>query len=169
MNRRILALLLAVVMILALAACKKNETPAESVPGVIQTPDFNDGGLEATPDSDDVAPVTEAPAETEAEEETASTEETQAPDTTEPAETTAPATEPEETTVPTNPAVQMTEYEWYNSLSGEEQMAFMESFDSVPAFFDWYNNAKAEHEKLHPDIEIGDGVIDLGGLVGGNG
>lgn len=164
MNRRILALLLVALMILTLAACKKNEAPAESVPGVIQTPDFNDGGLEATPDSGELPPATEAPAETEAEQEPAATEET-----TDPVETTAPATEPQETTTPTNPSVQMTDYEWYNSLSGEEQMAFMESFDSVPAFFDWYNNAKAEHEALHPDIEIGDGVIDLGGLVGGNG
>lgn len=80
-----------------------------------------------------------------------------------------PSEPPAETTVPTPPASGTTEFEWYNALSGDEQMAFMESFESVPAFFDWYNAAKAEYDALHPEIEVGDDVIDLGDLVGGNG
>lgn len=183
MNRRIFTLLLAIAMILAFAACKKNDMPQQTVPGVVHTPDVNDGDLEHTP-KETTSAETETAAETEVSEETEATEETtedtKATEATEPeatkpeetkpnTETTAPSTEPEEeVTVPSVPA-EMTKFEWYNSLTGEEQMAFMQSFASVPDFFDWYNNAKAEHEELHPDIEIGDGVVDLGGILGGNG
>jgi hypothetical protein len=51
-------------------------------------------------------------------------------------------------------------YVQYNALSGEDQMAFMNSFPSIPDFVDWYNKVKAEHEKN--EIEIGsDGKVDL--------
>lgn len=50
-------------------------------------------------------------------------------------------------------------------MSGEEQQEFFESFDSVEAFFEWYNEAKAKYEAEHPSIEIGgDGKVDAGGL-----
>lgn len=62
------------------------------------------------------------------------------------------------------PADTTTSYEAYHAMSGEEQRAFMESFDDIEDFFAWYNNAKAEHEAANPDIEITDGNIDLGGL-----
>lgn len=85
---------------------------------------------------------------------------------TEPAETTAP-TVPEETKPVVIPGAtqELTEYEKYNAMSGEEQMAFMQSM-GVEKFFAWYDKAKAEYEALHPDIEIGDGIIDAGDLVG---
>ncbi|MBR2223812.1 MAG: hypothetical protein IJ973_05750, partial [Christensenellaceae bacterium] len=62
------------------------------------------------------------------------------------------------------PADTTTSYEAYHAMSGEEQRAFMESFDDIEDFFAWYNNAKAEYEAKNPDIEITDGNIDLGGL-----
>lgn len=84
----------------------------------------------------------------------------------EPDETTPPATdkeeEPDVTTPPTTDET-VTSYEWYHAMSGAEQKAFIESFDSIEDFFAWYNSAKAEYEALHPDVEIGDGNVDLGG------
>lgn len=54
----------------------------------------------------------------------------------------------------------VTAYEAYSSMSGQQQMEFMNSFGSMEQFFAWYNNARAEYEALHPSIEIGsDGVI----------
>ena len=55
-------------------------------------------------------------------------------------------------------------YEEFWAMSGKEQQAYYESFDSVDDFFAWYNAAKAEHEAAHPGIDAGDGEIDLGEL-----
>lgn len=68
-------------------------------------------------------------------------------------------------TVPEEPAVQgTTEYERYNAMSGTEQQAFVATFDSVEAFFEWYNAAKEEYEASRGDIEIsGDEIIDANG------
>ena len=81
--------------------------------------------------------------------------------TTEPPEST-------EATQPEVPAAETTNYEGYHAMSGAEQKAFMESFGSVEDFFTWYNAAKEAYEEQHPDIEIGDGAIDIGGMTGGN-
>lgn len=158
MNKRYVCLLLAALMLLTLAACKTEEAaPAasttETVPGAIAIPEEFLNETTAT-----------SPEETLAEENTEATEDTAE---TEPEEETTAATE-EATEAPTD-AAKLTEFEWYNALSGEEQMAYMESFDSMAAFFDWYNAAKAEYEQLHPSIEIGNGEIDIGDLIGGNG
>ena len=55
-------------------------------------------------------------------------------------------------------------YEEYWAMSGKEQQAYYESFDSVEDFFAWYNTAKAEYEAANPGIDAGDGEIDLGEL-----
>ena len=58
---------------------------------------------------------------------------------------------------------ELTEYEKYMEMSGADQKVYMESFDSIEAFFNWLQNAKAEHEAANPSIEIGvDGKIDIG-------
>lgn len=55
-------------------------------------------------------------------------------------------------------------YQRYRNMSGAEQQAFIQEFDSIPAFVDWLNAAKDAYETLNPDIEIGeDGNVDLGG------
>lgn len=55
-------------------------------------------------------------------------------------------------------------YERFTNMSGEEQAVFIQSFDSVPAFFEWLNTAKEAYKTLNPDIEVGeDGSVDLGG------
>ena len=56
------------------------------------------------------------------------------------------------------------DYEWYNSLSGDAQMAFFQEFESIEDFVAWYNAAKDEYDRLHPPIEVGSGKIDLGEL-----
>lgn len=164
--------------------------PTTMVPGVVYNPD---GGIEDLDDVEsttapaDTTPVETAPEATKDnqgsnsqpgkdEEPEATTAPTTGKDE-EPEETTAPTTgkdeTPEETTSPTtekneDPTVPttgetVTAYEQYNSMSGKAQKEFIESFDSIEDFFVWYNNAKAEYEKLNPDIEVSDGTVDLGG------
>lgn len=99
------------------------------------------------------------------------------PDVTTPPATNPPATQPDEETKPTEPsggngggnnsgtAVQ-TEYERFHAMSPAEQQAFMESFESIDAFFAWYENAKAEHDAAKPPIDVGDGNIDLDDVIG---
>ena len=53
-------------------------------------------------------------------------------------------------------------YEEYNSLSGEAQEAYFNTFPTIESFFEWYNAARAEYEKNNPAIEIGDDTIDIG-------
>lgn len=73
----------------------------------------------------------------------------------------------EEMPVITTPAIQekdnvLTEYEIYLSMSGEEQQNYMQSFDSVEAFFNWHTAAKEEYENTRKDVEItGDEVISI--------
>lgn len=62
-----------------------------------------------------------------------------------------------------------TAYEQYNDMSGDEQVAFMESFDSVADFVDWYNASLAEFQEVNNAIEITDGTIDLSQLTGNGG
>ena len=49
-----------------------------------------------------------------------------------------------------------TDYEHYNNMTPEEQKAFIDSFDSPAAFFDWYEQAKQEYESINNDIIIDD-------------
>ena len=64
-------------------------------------------------------------------------------------------------------------YEKYIGLNGLEQQAFMETFDSIPTFIEWYNTAKAEYEANRKIIESDsvewaiDGDIDLGDIING--
>lgn len=180
MNKKWIALILAAIIVAAFSACAKEEpehimeVPAvvqESVPGIVSGED--DGSLDdVTVIVAETKETTESVDSSETEETVASTEGTEA---TEAAAETGEKDEPDQDEAtepvekPTESVKNMTQYEWYNSLSGDEQMAFMESFDSVPAFFEWYNAAKEEHEKQNPSIEIGDDVIDLGEIIGGNG
>lgn len=167
MNRKIFALILAALMLMTLAACKTEEEPTittfEDIPGVALVPeDYWDDEELSEGDIIVTLPKDTQEAETDGEEAPAQT--------TDPAqEETEPADTEQETQKPTESVTEMTQYEWYHNLSGEEQMAFMESFDSMAAFFDWYNAAKAEHEQQRPSIDISDGNIDLGDLIGGNG
>ena len=164
--KRILRVLLAAMLLLALAACKTEEEPTittfADVPGVAIVPeDFWDEVL-ATAETTVPEETENAVEETEKATEPQETEE-------EPSDGEQESTKPADTSKPTEPAAKVTEYEWFNALSGEEQEAYMETFDSIAAFFDWYNAAKAEYEALYPSIDIGDANIDIGDIIGGNG
>lgn len=134
----------------------------ETVPGIVdvETPiqnplddetDPTDASVSETPDP------SETPTETT--EATAPSEES-----TEPSEE---ATEPEETTPSTTPDSAVTSYEAYNAMSPDEQLAFYNTFESMEDFVAWYNAAKAEYDAQNPDIEIGDGNIDMDDIIGG--
>ena len=79
-----------------------------------------------------------------------------------------PATQPEtqpSTTQPTTPTtkpVTTLTYEQFQAMTGAEQRAYQESFESIDAFFVWYNAAKETYEQENPPIEIGgDGTVVL--------
>ncbi len=55
-----------------------------------------------------------------------------------------------------------TSYEMYVAMSPEEQEAFFATFDGMEAFVAWYNMAKSEYEASNPNVEIGDGAVNLG-------
>lgn len=58
------------------------------------------------------------------------------------------------------------DYENYQNMSAEKQQKFIESFDSMEAFFVWLNDAQAEHEKHSNAIEVGSNtVIDMSELA----
>ena len=95
---------------------------------------------------------------------------------TDPVETqpTDPALDPTEPTDPTDPTeptepidYSSMDYETYMSLSSKEQEAFQDSFDSLTDFIKWFNAAKAEYDAQEPTIDMGDGNIDIGDLIGG--
>ena len=98
------------------------------------------------------------------------------PTATEPTATEPAATEPQQTqpTQPNQPTetepVQIPEgeidYETFVALDPAVQREYMQSFESMDAFFEWYNAAKEAYEQAHPSIDVGDGVIDLEDLFG---
>lgn len=95
---------------------------------------------------------------------------TKAPDPTQPTEPqptqpTQPA--PTETQpAPTEP--QEMDYAAYHAMSPAQQQAYMESFESMEAFFVWYENAKQEYEAANPPIDVGNGSIDMNEILNGN-
>lgn len=96
------------------------------------------------------------------------------PETSKPAEEAEKETEPSQPTEPENqettPPASSTQsdYEIFQAMTPSEQQAYMESFESIDAFFDWYDQAKSEHEAANPSIDVGNGNIDLDEIIGGN-
>lgn len=82
--------------------------------------------------------------------------------------TTQPSTG-EVTTQPSSGENSTMDYKTFQAMTGAEQRAFQDTFESLDAFFEWYNAAKETYEKENPPIDVGDGVIDMEDLVGGNG
>lgn len=72
----------------------------------------------------------------------------------------SPTASPTPVPVPEDPA--QTAYELFYAMSPEQKDAFLNSFESYEAFYEWLVAAQAEFKEKHPDIEIGPGgVIDL--------
>lgn len=172
MNIKWIVLFLALAMLISAAGCAQEEPPAVeatvgSEPTEIATEATTGVGVDINVLGEpDFSEVTEEPAQA-PDQETAD-ETPQPTEGNDPAEneTSPPPATEENAGGNQNTTVIVTEYEKYCNMSGEEQTAFILSFPSVEDFFAWLNNAKAEHEQLKPDIEIGDGTVDLGG---GNG
>ena len=170
MNKKLLIILCVVISLMIMVACRNvsvpNGTTAPtsngqlSVPSDSTEPEFVPGAVE-NPFDDATTP--EATGEV-----ITNTEPTTPSEPDKPTEPTAPTeTEtPTEPTVPSEPA--STSFEQYNAMSPEEQYAFFCTFSSMEDFVAWYNNAKAEYEAAHPGIDIGDGNIDIGDIIGGN-
>lgn len=170
-KKRLIIVAMVAVMLLAvmsLMGCKNNannevvtEAPTVSAPAEETAPQdvpAQTQGTEAEPEAEPETQQTEA-VDNEENDATQATEETK---------------QPEETVQPTEPnndvpVAVVSDYQRYHNMSGEEQQAFIDGFESIEAFFEWYNAAKAEHERLNPGTEIGSGNIDLGDLAGGNG
>lgn len=182
MNRQIIATLLAVFILLTFSACRKaaediveNEpTDAmviETYPGLVYNPEGDDGNLgdadinvettDETAETKEAVKSNMASMETDASEKKDVAEEIEATenkDVSEENETEAT----QETTVLTPPSVentsptesQITDYEWFEALSADEQAAFVNSFSSAIAFIEWYDNAEADYVALHPVIEL---------------
>ena len=53
-------------------------------------------------------------------------------------------------------------YEEFYALTPEQKDAFLNSFESYEAFYEWLTAAQSEFAQAHPDFEIGPGgMIDL--------
>jgi len=154
-----------VMVIAVMCGCKKNEASVD--PTEIETEMTEPTDVTGSETDNTAVPGVEAndfeDSDFEEDETTEATEE--ATDSTEPSEEETDPTEEETKPEDTDPTEgdTITDFEWYNSLSGAEQQEFMNTFESVEAFFEWYNAAKSEYDALHPDVEINDGNIDLEG------
>lgn len=58
-------------------------------------------------------------------------------------------------------------YRKFHDMTPSQQQAYVESFESLDAFFLWYSAAQEQYEKENPPIIIdGNGQIDLGAIAG---
>ncbi|MBQ8910594.1 MAG: hypothetical protein IJY91_06100 [Oscillospiraceae bacterium] len=58
-------------------------------------------------------------------------------------------------------------YRKFHDMTPSQQQAYVESFESLDAFFLWYAEAQEQYEKENPPIIIdGNGEIDLGEIAG---
>ena len=191
MNKKwiVLVLILVVAAALLLKGCafdeKTQDPEVAATPEVTaseeaaptETPDLaNTSGEGVQNADDDVDPTTGATVQATAKPTAVATEKPTAAPTVKPTATpkatATPAATKAATAKPTEaPKVELpefgtTEYEKYLAMSATQQEKFIKSFDSVVDFVNWYNDALAEFERLHPDIEINDGEIDIGDLLG---
>lgn len=161
MNKKWIVLVLILAAMLLMTGCgrEQGKTPeATAVPG---TEESQVGGAQGREEAETTAEATAEPAAT-----------AEATATATPAVTAAateePTKAPEEDEKVELPEFGTTEYEKYLAMSASQQEKFIKSFDSVVDFVNWYNDALDEYQKLHPDIEIDGGEIDLGDVFGGN-
>ena len=161
-SKKILALTLALAVLL-IGCGNANEVETTAEPTVtteaVTTTETSIPGLEDSIFDDETEP-TETVAQTDPTETTEPAETTEKPQPTEPEEpeTTAPTTEP--------PVPETVDYMTFQNMSASQQQAYMNTFGSLDLFFAWYNQAKADYEAANPPIDVGDGNIDMGDLVG---
>ena len=196
MNRKILALILALAAVAAaivLAVVMGDDKPAVNTPGEgtvapapggsgIEDSIFDTG--ETKPAETQAPDVTEDPAvvpgstipdgpastDTGLQDPNVDAPEDTRPVQTEPEQTKPTATEPAQTEPQQSEPAQVPEgeidYETFTAMDPALQRQYMESFESMDAFFAWYNAAKDAYDQAHPSIDVGDGVIDAEDLLG---
>lgn len=140
-------------------SAQTQEPAATDAPGSTEEPDVNDC---VTPAPEDDIPI---PDGTVSPESSLQNPNTQTPGTAQPSETEPGVTEPAQTEPDKVPEGEI-DYETFVAMDPALQRVYMESFESMDAFFDWYNAAKEAYEQAHPSIDVGDGIIDLEELVG---
>lgn len=174
--KKLLILCLALVVLL-LAGCK-GKTAEETIPGVEDSIFDQSGGAVTDRPQDttqsampDVSKPTipDGPNKPENADELTVPKQEQTPATTPKPEQTDPTTpedtEPPEETIPADPTE--LDYLQFHALNAKQQQAVMESFESIEAFFQWYDAVRETYEKENPSIEV-DGPIDLDKILGGN-
>lgn len=174
---------LLVAAVLLMAACAQapsddNSTPSSSLQGALEDNTlFGDGASSATsqPSSGVSMPSSGATVPSNGATTPSSTATVPSSGATVPSGGNAsqPATQPstqatQPSSAPNDPVAM--DYQTFQSLTGAEQRAYQESFESLDAFFEWYNAAKEAYDKENPTIEIdGSGVVDMGTLPSNNG
>lgn len=146
--KKILCMLLASILVFALFAACDRKQPAAAVPQEQETTAATGGGLEDSIFEED---PTTGPQQNQT--------------------TTKPTKKPDEGNDPTTGAGNdgkldqestSLDYEGFRALSPAEQREYQESFETIDAFFEWYNAAYDAYTKANPSIEIGDnGIVTL--------
>lgn len=140
--------------LIRLASTQSAEQPTQLTVDTTEPPETQTDTPD-TPETTEAEEPSEAPTTEPAVPETTGVPETvDTPETTTPPEQTEPS-EPESE----EPAYLT--YEAYQAMGSAEQMAYMNSFPSIDAFFAWYNSAKAQYEAENPPIDVGDGNVDM--------
>ena len=159
MKKTINFVILLMMAVLLLAACGQTTTD--------QTPPSSTGSLHgALEDSifDDPTEPSSNPSPS-----TPSESATQ-PSSTPATQPTTPSSVPTQPSTPPTDETKPMDYLTFQAMSGAEQRAYQESFESLDAFFEWYNTVKEAYEKENPPIEIGgDGAVDWEDIIGGKG
>ena len=70
-------------------------------------------------------------------------------------------------TTPTGPDLSLT-YEEYLAMTGSQQQAYYNTFESVRAFVEWFDAAKAEYKKQNQAIEVTGSSINLEDYINKN-
>lgn len=175
MNQKMKWLALLLIVTMLLCACGKNaakgtadnaENTLETTEAPVETTDPLKVILEELKEQDPdgsyvVVGVGEVVEEWDTEESEEKSGSVKSTETTESAET----TESTEASTPVPTKEPETEYEKYMAMSAEEQKAFFATFESVDAYFEWIEQAKAEYEANRDYIVIGDAPIEIGEIL----
>lgn len=174
MNRKqLFIIILLLALSISFVACNPNGNPPEKIPADAVEQESNSANDLVESDASLTAPDWREPDPTattdDHNEETKPEDNTQdkptespltPPDaptegTTKPDNTVENPTEPTITTEPaaSNPEPTAEAYANYHKMSGEEQQKFIDSFDSIEAFFTWLNTAKKAYEENRTPID----------------
>ena len=167
-TKSLISILLCLIMLFGATACGMKDSASETISqedNNLQIPTSNAQEPVNTENHEEITPAESIPDHTNTEDSTEPTEISPATDPTEndPTESEPQPTEPtenEETnpTEPTEPestvpSATAAAYLAYNEMSAAEQQDFINSFDSIEAFFSWLNTAKAVYEAERTPID----------------